>query len=129
LDLAEALKLIAAAHDACTPCQETHLVNVLGGPPEVVAHLASVTYLAIAVKLEAMRSHLSGVLPGADGPLRPAMATTLAAATRTVYSALEKGDPVGAEQAVRDMGRAERRDLLEDVLDGLIGLMAVRVVR
>lgn len=123
LNLSHALTLVGAMYDDCAACQSFHTADVLNGPPEVISFMASIAYASIRTTLRAIAGKLGAEQAGV-GSLG-----LFSAETRSVFSALDREDPLAAEALVRDMSREQRAHVLGDVVVDLVNLVGGTRVR
>jgi hypothetical protein len=147
LDLAPLSALIGAAWAGCRPCQLRGIDLVLDGPPEAVAHLAGMTWLGLSRSVALVTARAAAGIPA---QVLVQVLDRFQPATRDVFRSLNlqvrasDAYPPSIEAAYRArqrqralemnevvcrrLTRPERRQVVEDCLDILTGLMATRVV-
>lgn len=117
VDLTAVMRLLAAAYAGCRQCQDELTPPVVSGPPSAVNHIAGAAYLG----MRALAAHM-----GAGGPMDDHALMRYLPPTRQLYRAFNRDDVAEGERLCEAMTPAERAEVLDDVLDSLVGLMVTR---
>lgn len=114
VDLTIGLTLLGAAFDGCEPCQRKHTEALLDGAPDVIAHLAGMSFTA----LEFMLRPLQDLFGDCGSAL--AGSAVLSGPTQEVFASFAEDNPAAAEGKVRALNRDEQEVLLAEAVNSLI---------
>lgn len=119
LDMTAAMRLIGAAYAGCRPCQEEQAAMVVDGASGVIVNLACAAYVALARLARSL---------GVTGPMTEQSLKRFQRPTRDLFRIFNRDALGEAEEVCEAMTPRERRLLLEDATEILIGLMSTRTI-